>query len=100
MPSSPKQLLAQRVVEARSYRQPSSQPNGHFGPGVSEGLCRHQRKRRSCLQRQRSSPSQRLVLNRMAPAASRQANVGAASRPRGRSELSREQVDDAASGGR
>ena len=43
--------------------------------GVSEDLCRYERKRRSCLQpKKRSSSSQRLILICMAPAASRQAS--------------------------
>jgi glyoxylase-like metal-dependent hydrolase (beta-lactamase superfamily II) len=46
----------------------------HVPEGVSEDLCRHERKRRSCLQPKRSSSSQRVILIRMAPAASRQAS--------------------------
>ena len=46
-----------------------------FSEGVSEDLCRYERKRRSCLQpKKRSSSSQRLILICMAPAASRQAS--------------------------
>ena len=60
-----------------THRRPKSKPRR---TGVSEDLCRHERKRRSCLQPKKEVLSQSVSLVRMAPAASRQASRR---RPRG-----------------